>query len=275
MNLKAEDIIYFDKLQRDYNNTINYFNDLTEHMESWRDSLKTNEHFKKEGGLDNDIGKIQSRDKNQTTNSFVLNICDYFEKNYGISTLTNNKVRDILEYYINYEFTNYKGKHDNLHYTEVIKYICDKLKISDFNSREIEDLRKRINDKLHWFWDKERITEKDNKIKFTDYGFRVDKNWNDTMVSLKGDTISFFEDMFTAYNYITIGKINAPTELMRWLKPISDFSKKVLLEDFYKAHEVNEFGIESVRFYKNGNMEIKLSASLFKNRLVRVMKGGF
>jgi len=275
MQLKAQDTIYFDKLQRDYENSINYYNDLAEHMESWRGSLKTNEHFKTEGGLDNDIKDAQARDKNKFTKSFVLSICMYFEKNYGISTLTNNKINEIIEFYVKYDFTNLQGQHDNLHYTEVIKCICDRLKISDFGGRKIEDLRTRITDKLHYFWEHNRVKVGNNKIKISDYGFYLDKNWDDTKASLSHDSFHFFEDIASAYNYCTNGQLEISKEFSQWLNKVSDLTKKLTLDEFYSAHEINIKGLKSVRFYKNGSMEIKFTADLFVNRLIRVMKGEF
>jgi len=275
MQLKAQDTIYFEKLQRDYENTINYYNDLTEHMESWRGSLKTNEHFKTEGGLDNDIKDAQSRDKNKTTKSFVYMICTYFEKNYGISTLTNNIINSTTDFYVKYDFTDLQGKYDNLSYNDVIKYICDRLKINDFGGRKIEDLRTRITDKLHYYWEHDRVKAGNDKVKISDYGFYLDKNWDDTKATLSHDSFHFFEDIASAYNYCTNGKLEISKEFSQWLNKVSDFTNKLTLDEFYKAHEINVNGLKSVRFYKNGSMEIKFTADLFVNRLIRVMKGEF
>ena len=52
-------------------------------------------------------------------------------------------------------------------------------------------------------------------------------------------------------------------------------TNKLTLYEFYKAHEINVNGLKSVRFYKNGSMEIKFTADIFVNRLIRVIKGEF
>lgn len=275
MNLKPQDVIYFDKLQRDYENTINYYNDLAEHMESWRGSLKNNEHFMNEGSLDNDIKNVKSRNKNKVTEQFTLNICNYFEKNYGISTLTNNIVNKIIENYVEYNFIDYQGKNDNLHYSEVIKYICEELKITDFNSREIDDLRKRINDRLKYHWECNRITIGNNKIKITDYGFGVDNDIWSKKTCLNDDTVKVFKDMASAYNYLTNGQPKPSEEFLKWLSSMNNWQERIPIDEFYKSHEINLNGLKSLRFYKNRSLEIKMSAKLFNDRLIRVLKGDF
>jgi len=275
MQLKAQDTIYFDKLQRDYENVINYYNDLAEHMESWRGSLKSNEHFKNENGLDNDIKDVLSRDKNKATSSYVLNVCNYIEKNYGISTLTNNIINETINFYVKYDFTDLQGKHDNLQYTEIIKYICDRLKINDFGGRKIEYLRTRITDKLFYYWEHDRVKIGKDKIKISDYGFYLDKSWDDTKATLSHDSFHFFEDIASAYNYCTNGQLEISKEFSVWLNKVSDFTNKLTLEEFYTIHDIKINGLKSVRFYKNGSMEIKFTADIFVNRLIRVMKGDF
>ena len=274
LKLKPNDIIYLDKLQKDYLNTINYFNDLVDFMNGWRDSLKTNEYFKNETGLDNDLRDISARDKNKTTESFVLKICHYFEKNYGISTLTNSIINDTTNYYVKYDFTDLKGQHDNLTYDDVIKYICDKLKINDFDSREIEDLQTRINDKMHYYWKEDRIIEGNNRVKITDYGFSISCNWNDTKCCLGDNSCDFFKDIASAMNFINTGNLSISDEFKTWIDILGHRDKKPLAE-FYTTHDINILGVKSVRFYKNRTIELKFTSDTVQQKFIRVLKGDF
>jgi len=274
LNLKTNDLLYLEKLQKDYLNTINYFNDLAEFMEGWRGSLKTNEHFKSETGLNNDLKDISCREKNKTTESFVSRICYYFQSTYGLSTLTNNIITETIGYYVKYDFTEYKGKHDNLTYADVVDYICKRLKINDFDNRKVEDLQTRINDKLHYYWKENRIVEGNDKIKITDYGFYLDYNWNDTLCCLGDNSCDFFKDIASAMNYINTGNLSISPEFKAWLDKVGDRNKKPLVE-FFTTHEVQFLGVKSIRFYKNRTVEIKFNNNESQQKFIRVLKGDF
>jgi len=274
LNLKANDTIYLEKLQKDYLNTINYFNDLAEFMEGWRGSLKTNEYFKNETGLNNDLKDISSRDKNKVTKTFVSNICCYFSKNYGISTLTNSIITETIEYYVKYDFTEYKGKYDKLTYTEVVNYICKRLKINDFDKREVEDLQTRINDKMHYYWKENRIVESKDKIKITDYGFRLDYSWDNRNCSLGDSSYDFFNDIASAMNYVNTGNLSVSVGFKTWLDKIGSRERKPTAE-FFTTHDVQFLGVKSIRFYKNKTTEIKFNNDEALQKFIRVLKGDF
>lgn len=275
MNLKPQDVIYFDKLQRDYENTINYYNDLAEHMESWRGSLKNNEHFMNERSLDNDIKNVLADDKNKITKEFIQYIFRFFETSYGLSSLTNYVQGIILSRYIKYNFTDYKCKNDKLHYSQIIKDICEELNINDFDDAEIDDLRKRVIQKLEYYWKNERIIIKNNKIKITDFGFSIHENWNGTEINLEDSTIKTYSDMASALNYINTGVLEVPELFKKWLKDMGEWQNKKPLDEFYKIHKIFILGVNSLRFYKNRSLEIKFNNEDNKNKFIRILKGDF
>ena len=276
MQLKQEDINYFEKLQRDYINTMNYYNDLIEHMEGWIPSIKTNEHFLTEGGLIIDIKDIKQTIKNKRTESFILNILMHLQKQYGLSSLTNNMVNKITENYIKYNFTDYQCQFDNLNYNDIVKEVYNKLKInSGFEGRKNEDLKSRITDKMEYFWKNDRIHENNKIIKITDFGFSIDANWNGEEVCLYEKTINNYKDIAMALNYIITDKIEIPKQIEDLIIKIGSWNKRLPLNEFYTTHEVDCLGIINIRFYKNKNLEIKFNSKDSQNKFIKALKGDF
>lgn len=275
LNLKTEDIIHFEKLQKDYDNTINYYNDLAEHMEEWKPSIKTNERFLTENGLKHDIGLVKADEKNKVTKDFIKYIFRYFQNNYGLSSLSSYIESNILKKYIEYNFTDYKGKNDNLHYNQIIKDICQALNINDFDNAELNDLRKRIVDKMKYYWEHERINVNKNKIKVTDFGFSINSNWNNTEFNIADSTVNCYKDIASALNYINTGKLEAPEQFKIWLKDMNTYDKRKISKDFYTTHNINILGVDSLRFYKNRSLEIKFHNEEDIKKFIRVLKGDF
>lgn len=275
LNLKTEDSIYFEQLQKDYDNTITYYNDLAEHMETWQPSINTNERFLTENGLKHDIRVVKADEKNKVTINFIEYICRYFRNNYGLSSLNQYIESKILTKYVQYNFTDYNGKNDSLHYNDIIKDICESLNIGDFNKAEIDDLRKRITQKMEYYWKNKRININKNKIKVTDFGFSISSNWNDTEFNLADSTVSYYGDIALALNYINTGKLEVPESLKTWLKVMNTYDKRKVSKDFYTTHIINILGIDSLRFYKNRSLEIKLYNEESVKKLIKVLKGEF
>lgn len=275
MQLKQNDIDYLEKMQRDYENTIAYYQDLSEHMQSWNEAMKTNEHFLTLTGLTNDIKKIEADEINKITENFIFYIMHYFEKSYGLSTLTNFIQSKIGEKYVKYRFTKYNN--ENLHYRDIIKDICTELKIEDLDDATIDNLRKRVVESTQWFFKSDRLIISESKIKITDGGFYTDFNWNNTQCGITEKCKIIFIDIATALNYKNSGKLeisNGFKEVLNVLCPNS-YNMKLPTNEFFNTYEVGSLGVKSFRLYKNRNTEIKFINNKYRDRFISVMKGEF
>lgn len=275
LNLRPSDILYFEELQRDYENTINYYNDLAEHMTEWKPAIDQNKHFLTKLGLENDIKEVIADSKNEITKNFIEYIIWHLQKEYGLSSLDSYTESKILNRYIQYRFTDYKGKYDDLHYNQIIKDVCNELNIEDFNDAEYKDLKERLNKKFHYYWEHEKFKISNSKIKVTDFGFSIYTNWNDTKVRLDDTSVKTYKDIMTALNMIHTGELKLPKEVETWLKNISGYENRKPNNEFYTTHKVNILGIESLRFYKNRNLDIKFSDEESKDKFIRVLRGDF
>jgi len=275
INLKPNDILYLDELQRDYENIINYYNDLIEHMKEWIPSIEQNKHLLTKGGIENEIG-CTIKLKNQITEGFIQYIMDYVQKEYGLSSLENYNKGRILYKYIKHVFVDYGNKYDNLHYGDIIKDISNELGIKDFDKAEYKDLQNRIINKLHYKWENKKIEiDKANKIKVLDSGFRAGSDLYGIKIHLLDTTIDLYSDIMSALNYITTGEIILPEKAKLWLNNMKGYTNGEPVEKFYTVHKINILGIESLRFYKNRNLEIKFINEESKEKLIRVLRGEF
>lgn len=270
--LKQKDVYYLDKLQRDYENTILYYNELSGFMREWEESIKTNKNFLI--SLESDINNVEAQRVNKATKDYVRHIMDYFERDYGLSCISSYIQDKIIKKYIKYDFTKYN--HEGFHYQNIIKDICVECKITDLDEATINNLRNRIIDKTKFYFSNNRISETNDKIKITDYFFQVDSScWGDECC-INDNTIKLFKDLFTACKYISIGKLELDEELNLFIEKVGNWTKRLSCDEFYTTHNIDvRTGIRSIRFYKNRSMEIKFTNEESRYRFIKVLRGEF
>lgn len=272
LNLKQEDKLYLEELQRDYDNTITYYKDLVDFMRGWLPSIETNKHFLTKNGLVHDLEHDTDAIRiNKTTNDFISYICRHFRSTYGLSKLTSHIETQIINKYVRYDFTKYNN--DGLTYHNIIEDICGHLQIDDFDSATINNLKDRIVQAWHYNWENDRIKISKNKIKIIDYGIYVNYGW-DQQCSLDDKSKDKITDLLKSYTYINTGKIEIPKDIEDYLNKLSSYHS-VKYSDFFITHPLNILGIVSMTFFKNKSLEFKFHYDENRDKFIRAMKGEF
>ena len=243
LNLKQEDKLYLEELQRDYDNTITYYKDLVDFMRGWLPSIETNKHFLTKNGLVHDLEHDTDAIRiNKTTKDFISYICRHFRETYGLSKLTSHIETKIINKYVKYDFT--KVNNDGLTYHNIIEDICSSLEIKDFDSATIDNLRDRIVQKWHYNFENDRVKISKNKLKISDYGIYVSDGW-DSQCSLDDRTVEAIKDLINAFSYIDTGKCEIKKEIEELLHKLNDYHR-VKYSDFYITHNLDFLGIISM-----------------------------
>lgn len=272
LQLKQKDIQYFDKLQRDYNNTITYYRDLVEFMKGWISSMNTNKYFLTGTSLEYEIEhQTETKSINKHTESLIYYICSYLRSEYGLSGLSIQIESRIKSKYIKYESEKYNN--DGLTYTDIINDICDMLNITDLNSATIDQLRDRVIDYYKYDFEYDRVKSTKNKIKITDYAIRTSDGW-DRKCHLDDESKNKIIDTLKAYNYISTGKLEVTKDIEDLFKSLSNYHS-VKYEDYYKTHTLNFMGVSDVTFYKNTSIQYKFNSDESREKFIRIMKGDF
>jgi len=277
MKLKPEDIKYFEELQRDYINSINYYNAIIETMEEWIPCINTNKHLLTNTSIPHSIWEV-SAEKNKMIRYFIDYIFDYLIKEYGISNLRQDIQNQIVKQYLNDNNKNkYTHKNDDLTYQQIIEDVCQVLNIKDMNQASIDNLRDRIITAHKYSWNKNLFNISDKKIKLKEWAFRLAYSyWGES--SLHEDTVEEYKDILSALSYIHNKSLDIPQQYAEWLTKISNWTKEIPLEYFYSIHKVKNIdyiGIESIKFFKNRNAEVKFIDEKSKNNMIKVLKGEF
>lgn len=272
MLLKPEDITYFEKLQRDYDNTISYYKDVAEFMKGWIPAIKTNKYFLSETGFKYDIEhEIECTSINKTTLDFIKTICSYMRNTYGLSALTNFYEDKIHNKYVKYTFSKYNN--DGLNYKQIIDDICSVLNISDFGSVTIDNLRDRIKNKWKYYIERKEIKLSKNKLKIINGGIRVEEGW-DNRCSLHSISVNAITDLLSAYNYVSTGNISVTTEIKELLNSLNNYHS-IKYSDFFITHPLNFIGVTDMTFYKNRNLLFRFHSDEERDKFYKIIKGEF
>lgn len=275
LDLKENDVLYLEELQRDYENTVNYYEDISIHMKEWEESIGNNKHFLTTNGLLHDIRGVEVENVNKTTRKFITYVLNYFESEYGLSSLSNFIQGKIVNKYVKYDYV--KANNDGLNYKDVIRDICQELNINNFDSAKVNDLRDRIKEKTKYYFENNRIIQRNNKLKITDYGFSLDYNWSNSNCGLTDNSKDMFIDIASALNYKNTKKLYASDDFKRLINILAptDWNERLTIGEFHKSFDIKKNGIVSIRFYKNRSLELTFSNEGSLKTFISVLKGEF